>query len=78
MAITWRHRNPASLVRGQVFAPSDEAFEALRLSLSGFGQQPFTRQQVLELPEMLDIMKYHIVGGAYTSGAAPSGGKLAS
>ncbi|GMH37164.1 hypothetical protein BSKO_05037 [Bryopsis sp. KO-2023] len=51
----------------KIFAPNDEAFEALRLSLSGFGQQQLTRQQVLELPEMVDILKYHIIGGAYTS-----------
>ncbi|GMH37136.1 hypothetical protein BSKO_05009 [Bryopsis sp. KO-2023] len=51
----------------KIFAPNDAAFEAFRLSLSGFGQQPFTRQQILELPEMVDILKYHIIGGAYTS-----------
>lgn len=50
----------------QVLAPTDEAFDALLRNLGGGRRLPL--DQLLALPELPDILAYHIIPGRYLSG----------
>lgn len=50
-----------------IIAPTDEAFERLKQTVAGVGEKPLTTDELLSLPEMEPIIKYHIVGGGYST-----------
>jgi uncharacterized surface protein with fasciclin (FAS1) repeats len=50
----------------QLLAPTDDAFDAMLLNLGG-GQQKLPLDQLLRLPQLKNILLYHIVPGEYTS-----------
>lgn len=50
-----------------LLAPNDEAFEDLRAQIAGAGNPPVSEEYMLELPELEDIVLYHVIGGAWTS-----------
>lgn len=50
----------------QILAPSDEAFEKLARAL-GAGHK-LSKEQLFNLPELKEILQYHIVPGRYTTG----------
>jgi uncharacterized surface protein with fasciclin (FAS1) repeats len=50
----------------QILAPTDDAFDAMLLNLGG-GQQKLPLDQLLRLPQLRNILQYHIVPGEYTS-----------
>ena len=49
-------------------APSDEAFDKLARAL-GAGHK-LSKEQLFRLPELKDILQYHIIPGRYTTGAS--------
>uniref|UniRef100_A0A383WQB5 FAS1 domain-containing protein n=1 Tax=Tetradesmus obliquus TaxID=3088 RepID=A0A383WQB5_TETOB len=49
-----------------IFAPNDDAFDAMLLNLGG-GQRKLPLDQLLRLPQLNNILMYHIVPGQYTS-----------
>lgn len=51
----------------QILAPNDDAFDSLLRSLGGGKRLPL--DQFYALPELRDILKYHVLPGYYTSGA---------
>lgn len=51
----------------QILAPTDEAFENIRGQIAGPGKDPVSMEYLLELPELRDIILYHILPGAWTS-----------
>lgn len=51
----------------QVFAPTNEAFEAFRAQIAGPGNDPLPLEVVLKLPELKDILLYHIVKDSWSS-----------
>lgn len=50
-----------------LLAPNDEAFEDLRAQIAGAENPPVSEEYMLELPELEDIVLYHVIGGAWTS-----------
>lgn len=51
----------------KIFAPTDEAFEAFRARISGAGNDPIPLKVLLKVPELRDILLYHIAPGAWSS-----------
>lgn len=49
----------------QVLAPNDAAFDALLRNLGGGRKLP--RDQLLKLPELASILRYHVLPGQYTT-----------
>lgn len=52
-----------------MLAPTDEAFDTLLRQLGG--GRPLPKAALLGLPELADILQYHVLPGAYASGALP-------
>eukprot|EP00210_Caulerpa_lentillifera_P009448 g9009.t1 len=50
-----------------ILAPNDAAFDDFRAQIAGPGNRPVSEEFMLDLPEMEDIMLYHVIGGAWTS-----------
>lgn len=50
-----------------LLAPDDQAFEDWRCWIAGPGKDPVTVEFILDLPELKDIILYHILSGAWTS-----------
>lgn len=51
----------------KIFAPTDKAFDEFRAQIAGPGNEPVPLEKVLKLPELKDILLYHIAPGAWTS-----------
>ena len=50
----------------QILAPTNEAFDALARALNG--GKKMAKEKLFQLPELKDILQYHIVPGRYTTG----------
>lgn len=51
----------------QIFAPTDEAFDAFRAQIAGPGSEPLPVEVILKLPELKDILLYHIVPDGWST-----------
>jgi hypothetical protein len=51
----------------QILAPSNEAFDTLLRALGGGKKLP--KEQLYKLPELKEILQYHIIPGHFTTGA---------
>lgn len=50
-----------------MFAPTDKAFEDLQAALAGPGKEPVPMEFIMELPELRNILMYHIARGIWDS-----------
>ncbi|GMH44355.1 hypothetical protein BSKO_12289 [Bryopsis sp. KO-2023] len=50
-----------------VFLPTDEAFEQFRIHIAGPDREPPQMEYIMGLPQLRDILLYHIAPGLYTS-----------
>ena len=60
-----------------LLAPTDAAFQQMLADLGGF-RGPLDRQVLLRLPELRDILLYHVVPGLFDSSLLISGGSYAT
>lgn len=51
----------------QLFAPTNEAFDTFRSQIAGAGNEPIPVDLMLQLPELKDILLYHIVKDGFSS-----------
>jgi uncharacterized surface protein with fasciclin (FAS1) repeats len=54
----------------QILAPNDDAFTSFLRALGGGRKLP--KEDLYKLPELKDILQYHIIPGRYLTGGLPS------
>lgn len=64
---THTHTSTPYLRPPQILAPTDDAFETLLRQLGGGGRR-LPLDLFFQLPELPDILQYHVVPGLYTTG----------